>query len=201
MNTCPTQISNWNALERSLREIRSSAILDPKVTPYSCALTYTLDAVLKTPERWLSSPTQQQAVVYKIEGHAFLTALYLLPPGTFLWLILHLPGSGTLGSSSSLPSPFYELELAHAFTLRYLGPVPHDAKYYVGCMLAGALACGVTHAGMTPIDVTKCNMQVCSRMLSTRFPRFSPCSRCAVHICSIGSVSQHSQPLCGAAGT
>jgi solute carrier family 25 phosphate transporter 3 len=27
-------------------------------------------------------------------------------------------------------------------------------------MLGGALACGVTHAGMTPIDVAKCNMQV-----------------------------------------
>jgi len=27
-------------------------------------------------------------------------------------------------------------------------------------MLGGALACGVTHAGITPLDVTKCNMQV-----------------------------------------
>ena len=27
-------------------------------------------------------------------------------------------------------------------------------------MVAGVLACGVTHAGMTPLDVTKCNMQV-----------------------------------------
>lgn len=43
---------------------------------------------------------------------------------------------------------------------RYLGPVPHDASYYAKCMLGGALACGVTHAGITPLDVTKCNMQV-----------------------------------------
>ncbi|TCD60825.1 Cu/Pi carrier [Steccherinum ochraceum] len=43
---------------------------------------------------------------------------------------------------------------------RYLGPVPHDASYYAKCMLGGVLACGITHAGMTPIDVTKCNMQV-----------------------------------------
>ena len=28
-------------------------------------------------------------------------------------------------------------------------------------MLGGALACGFTHAGITPLDVTKCNMQVC----------------------------------------
>ncbi|KAL0580599.1 Cu/Pi carrier [Marasmius crinis-equi] len=43
---------------------------------------------------------------------------------------------------------------------RYLGPVPHDVSYYSKCMLGGALACGVTHAGITPLDVAKCNMQV-----------------------------------------
>jgi solute carrier family 25 (mitochondrial phosphate transporter), member 3 len=43
---------------------------------------------------------------------------------------------------------------------RYLGPVPHDASYYAKCMLGGVLACGVTHAGITPLDVAKCNMQV-----------------------------------------
>jgi len=43
---------------------------------------------------------------------------------------------------------------------RYLGPVPHDASYYAKCMFGGALACGFTHAGITPLDVTKCNMQV-----------------------------------------
>lgn len=43
---------------------------------------------------------------------------------------------------------------------RYLGPVPHDASYYSKCMLGGVLACGITHAGITPLDVVKCNMQV-----------------------------------------
>ncbi|KAF9258896.1 mitochondrial carrier protein [Marasmius fiardii PR-910] len=43
---------------------------------------------------------------------------------------------------------------------RYLGPVPHDSSYYAKAFLGGALACGLTHAGITPIDVTKCNMQV-----------------------------------------
>jgi len=43
---------------------------------------------------------------------------------------------------------------------RFLGPVPHDISYYSKCMLGGAIACGVTHAGITPLDVTKCNMQV-----------------------------------------
>lgn len=43
---------------------------------------------------------------------------------------------------------------------RYSGPVPHDGQYYAKCMLGGALACGLTHFGITPLDVTKCNMQV-----------------------------------------
>lgn len=43
---------------------------------------------------------------------------------------------------------------------RNLGPVPHDTSYYAKCMLGGMLACGVTHAGITPLDVAKCNMQV-----------------------------------------
>ncbi|KAJ8094673.1 Cu/Pi carrier [Marasmius tenuissimus] len=43
---------------------------------------------------------------------------------------------------------------------RYLGPVPHDVSYYSKCMLGGALACGLTHAAITPLDVAKCNMQV-----------------------------------------
>jgi hypothetical protein len=43
---------------------------------------------------------------------------------------------------------------------RYLGPVVHDSSYYAKCMLGGVLACGVTHAGITPLDVAKCNMQV-----------------------------------------
>jgi len=43
---------------------------------------------------------------------------------------------------------------------RYLGPVPHDTSYYAKCMLGGILACGITHAGITPLDVAKCNMQV-----------------------------------------
>jgi len=43
---------------------------------------------------------------------------------------------------------------------RYLTSVPHDAQYYAKCMFGGVLACGLTHALITPLDVTKCNMQV-----------------------------------------
>jgi len=41
-----------------------------------------------------------------------------------------------------------------------MGPVPHDSAYYAKCMLGGVLACGLTHAAITPLDVAKCNMQV-----------------------------------------
>ncbi len=44
---------------------------------------------------------------------------------------------------------------------------PHDLSYYSKCMLGGALACGFTHAGITPLDVTKCNMQARPSLLSS----------------------------------
>ncbi|KAJ7077889.1 mitochondrial carrier domain-containing protein [Mycena belliarum] len=53
---------------------------------------------------------------------------------------------------------------------RFVGPVPHDLSYYSKCMLGGALACGVTHAGITPLDVAKCNMQVNPLKYSGLFP-------------------------------
>ncbi|KAI8920718.1 mitochondrial carrier domain-containing protein [Entophlyctis helioformis] len=43
---------------------------------------------------------------------------------------------------------------------RTAGAVVHDQSYYAKCMLGGVLACGLTHAAITPLDVTKCNMQV-----------------------------------------
>jgi len=43
---------------------------------------------------------------------------------------------------------------------RTAGHVPHDASYYGKCLVGGILACGLTHALITPLDVTKCNMQV-----------------------------------------
>ncbi|KAJ3101992.1 Cu/Pi carrier [Phlyctochytrium planicorne] len=42
---------------------------------------------------------------------------------------------------------------------RFAGAVPHDSSYSK-CVLGGVLACGLTHAAITPLDVTKCNMQV-----------------------------------------
>ena len=43
---------------------------------------------------------------------------------------------------------------------RYAGKIPHTNDYYLKCLLGGAFACGMTHTAVTPLDVTKCNMQV-----------------------------------------
>ncbi|KAL4066060.1 mitochondrial carrier protein [Scleroderma citrinum] len=42
---------------------------------------------------------------------------------------------------------------------RFLDDIPHDNSYYAKCLTGGALACGITHAAMTPIDVVKTNIQ------------------------------------------
>lgn len=36
----------------------------------------------------------------------------------------------------------------------------HNASYYSVCFAGGALACSATHLAVTPLDVSKCNMQV-----------------------------------------
>lgn len=43
---------------------------------------------------------------------------------------------------------------------RLTHPVPHDNAYYGKCMIGGILSCGLTHLAITPLDVSKCNMQV-----------------------------------------
>lgn len=43
---------------------------------------------------------------------------------------------------------------------RYAGKVPHTNEYYLKCLAGGALACGLTHTAMVPLDVAKCSMQV-----------------------------------------
>lgn len=36
----------------------------------------------------------------------------------------------------------------------------HDASYYAKCMFGGILACGLTHAFTTPLDLIKCRKQI-----------------------------------------
>ncbi|KAI8803008.1 mitochondrial carrier protein [Cladochytrium replicatum] len=49
---------------------------------------------------------------------------------------------------------------AKKWDARFAGPIPHDNAFYGKALLGGVLACGLTHAGITPLDVAKCNMQV-----------------------------------------
>jgi solute carrier family 25 phosphate transporter 3 len=49
---------------------------------------------------------------------------------------------------------------AKKWDARYAGKVPHTSDYYIKCLIGGALACGLTHTAVTPLDVVKCNMQV-----------------------------------------
>lgn len=71
---------------------------------------------------------------------------------------------GPLGVDAS--SPLARLtaasvsEAAEKWDARKSHAVPHDNTYYAKCMFGGALACGLTHAAVTPLDVTKCHMQV-----------------------------------------
>lgn len=43
---------------------------------------------------------------------------------------------------------------------RYSHAIPHTTDYYIKCMGGGALACGLTHAAVTPLDVAKCSAQI-----------------------------------------
>jgi len=39
-------------------------------------------------------------------------------------------------------------------------PHQHNNLYYLKCMVGGILSCGLTHFGVTPLDVVKCKVQV-----------------------------------------
>jgi len=64
------------------------------------------------------------------------------------------------GSSAASIVAAAPAEAAIKWDARYSHAVVHDNVYYAKCMLGGVLSCGLTHAAVTPLDVTKCNMQV-----------------------------------------
>lgn len=41
-----------------------------------------------------------------------------------------------------------------------MGGEVHDASYYFKCMIGGALACGLTHTAIVPLDIMKCKKQI-----------------------------------------
>eukprot|EP00004_Rigifila_ramosa_P015099 TRINITY_DN348_c0_g1_i1.p1 TRINITY_DN348_c0_g1~~TRINITY_DN348_c0_g1_i1.p1 ORF type:complete len:357 (+),score=68.54 TRINITY_DN348_c0_g1_i1:41-1072(+) len=74
----------------------------------------------------------------------------------------------TLPSADAFPKKLESTVLAASpaepapakWDARYAGAVPHTTSYYLKCCFGGVLSCGLTHLAVTPLDVTKCNMQV-----------------------------------------
>ena len=69
------------------------------------------------------------------------------------------------GSSSSPPS-ISSLSSTKSFVI----PAPNEKvqmyspEFYAACTAGGILSCGLTHTAVTPLDLVKCNMQVCSSL-------------------------------------
>ena len=84
-----------------------------------------------------------------------LSSSVSFPSRYSVWPLRSL-ASGTLGARNVCDQ---HMQLLIRKTRSFAGPVPHDVGYYTKCMLGGVLACGLTHAAITPLDVAKCNMQ------------------------------------------
>ena len=56
----------------------------------------------------------------------------------------------------------------HSTLFNFMVPGPSETRqipmytgeFYAYCAVGGILSCGITHTGVTPLDVVKCNMQV-----------------------------------------
>lgn len=53
----------------------------------------------------------------------------------------------------------------------------YSLKYYATCTLGGLMACGFTHAAVTPLDLVKCRRQVDSKMYKGNFEAWGKISR------------------------
>ena len=73
------------------------------------------------------------------------------------------------GSSSSPPS-ISSLSSTKTATRSFVIPAPNEKvqmyspEFYAACTAGGILSCGLTHTAVTPLDLVKCNMQVCSSL-------------------------------------
>ncbi|KAF2754316.1 mitochondrial carrier [Pseudovirgaria hyperparasitica] len=53
----------------------------------------------------------------------------------------------------------------------------YSSKFYATCTLGGLMACGLTHAAVTPLDLVKCRRQVDSKMYKGNFEAWGKISR------------------------
>jgi len=49
----------------------------------------------------------------------------------------------------------------------------HDLSYYIKCVIGGALACGLTHTAVCPLDIVKCRRQIDPNMYKGVFDGIS----------------------------
>ncbi|KAJ2758405.1 Cu/Pi carrier [Coemansia nantahalensis] len=79
-----------------------------------------------------------------------------------------LPTTTTLGAFKGTIQPFVAASAAEKRT----PIVVNSPRYFVTCAVGGALACGLTHYAMTPVDMVKCRMQVNKNLYSGVFDGF-----------------------------
>lgn len=69
-----------------------------------------------------------------------------------------------LSPCSSVPSPNHNGESRSFIVQAPREPAKKiemfSPAYYAACTAGGILSCGLTHTGVTPLDLVKCNMQV-----------------------------------------
>jgi len=67
------------------------------------------------------------------------------------------PSSNVGGSASASGSGSFLIEAPSAE-----GKIEmYSPKFYAACTVGGTASCGLTHMAVTPLDLVKCNMQVC----------------------------------------
>ncbi|KAJ5115988.1 mitochondrial phosphate carrier protein [Penicillium angulare] len=68
----------------------------------------------------------------------------------------------------------HEFEVASQKAQQKAGHIePWSAKYYAACTFGGMLACGLTHAAVTPLDLIKCRRQVDSKLYTSNLQAYS----------------------------
>lgn len=71
-----------------------------------------------------------------------------------------------------------EFEKASAKAQEKTGHIQlHSSRYYAACSFGGLLACGLTHAFITPLDLVKCRRQVDSKLYTGNFQAWGKIAR------------------------
>lgn len=89
-----------------------------------------------------------------------LVPVYLYSSNALSCPINHA-GLPTSSHSSSLPPHDYTRKNVPMIPSPNEGIRMFSPSYYAACSAGGVFSCGLTHMAVTPLDLVKCNMQVC----------------------------------------